>query len=76
MTKEIQWLIKILINVENADSKAIVKKKIFNYFFILKIFLINRMHGLFEGQKPFIPTKNPNKCKKCRFQSYCEEKAI
>lgn len=39
-------------------------------------FLINRMHGLFEGQKPFIPTKNPNKCKKCRFQSYCEVKAI
>lgn len=39
-------------------------------------FLINRMHGLFEGQKPFIPTKNPNKCKSCRFQSYCEEKAI
>ncbi|AMK15592.1 CRISPR-associated protein Cas4 [Methanobrevibacter olleyae] len=39
-------------------------------------YLINRMHGLFNGQKPFIPTKNPNKCKKCRFQSYCEEKAI
>ena len=39
-------------------------------------FLINRMHGLFEGQKPFIPTKNPNKCNSCRFQSYCEEKAI
>jgi len=35
-------------------------------------FLINRMHGLFEGFKPFIPTKNPNKCNKCRFQSYCE----
>ena len=35
-------------------------------------FLINRMHGLFEGSKPFIPTKNTNKCNKCRFQSYCE----
>ncbi|WP_297897504.1 CRISPR-associated protein Cas4 [Methanobrevibacter sp.] len=35
-------------------------------------FLINRMHGLFEGSKPFLPTKNPNKCNKCRFQSYCE----
>ena len=34
--------------------------------------LINRMHGLFEGSKSFIPTKNPNKCNKCRFQSYCE----
>ena len=33
---------------------------------------INRLHGLFEGTKPFIPTKNPNKCKSCRFQSYCE----
>ena len=36
-------------------------------------FLIHRMHGLFEGQKPFIATKNPNKCKSCRYQSYCEE---
>lgn len=35
-------------------------------------FLIDRMHGLFEGNKPFIPTKNPNKCKSCRYQSYCE----
>ena len=37
------------------------------------IFTINRMHALFEGQKPFIKTKNPNKCKSCRFQSYCEK---
>ncbi|MDR0911473.1 MAG: Dna2/Cas4 domain-containing protein [Methanobrevibacter sp.] len=35
-------------------------------------FLINRMHGLFNGIKPFIPTKNGNKCKPCRFNSYCE----
>lgn len=36
-------------------------------------FTIKRMHSLFEGQKPFIATKNPNKCKSCRYQSYCEE---
>ena len=36
-------------------------------------FTINRMHSLFEGQKPFIATKNPNKCKSCRYQSYCSE---
>lgn len=35
-------------------------------------FLVNRMHGLFEGTKPFLATKNPNKCKSCRYQSYCE----
>lgn len=35
-------------------------------------YVINRMEGLFEGTKPFIPTKNPNKCRSCRFQSYCE----
>jgi len=35
-------------------------------------FLINRMEGLFEESKPFLPTKNRNKCLKCRFQSYCE----
>ena len=36
-------------------------------------FTINRMHALFEGQKPFIATKNPNKCKSCRYNSCCEE---
>ena len=36
-------------------------------------FTINRMHSLFEGQKPFIATKNPNKCKSCRYKSYCEK---
>lgn len=36
-------------------------------------FTIDRMHSLFDGQKPFIATKNPNKCKSCRYQSYCEE---
>lgn len=36
-------------------------------------FTINRMHSLFEGQKPFMATKNPNKCRSCRYQSYCEE---
>lgn len=33
---------------------------------------IERMHGLFEGTNPFIPTKNPNKCRSCRYKSYCE----
>ena len=37
------------------------------------LFTINRMHALFEGQKPFLATKNPNKCRSCRYQSYCEE---
>ncbi len=36
-------------------------------------FTIDRMHSLFDGQKPFIATKNPNKCRSCRYQSYCEE---
>ena len=36
-------------------------------------FTINRMHSLLEGQKPFIATKNPNKCRSCRYQSYCKE---
>ena len=37
---------------------------------------IKRLHGLFNGTKPFIPTKNPNKCRSCRFQSYCEDAQI
>ena len=29
-------------------------------------FTIDRMHGLFDGTKPFVPTKNQNKCRSCR----------
>ena len=36
------------------------------------LFTINRIHGLFEGTKPFVPTKNPNKCHSCRFKHDCE----
>lgn len=35
-------------------------------------FTIDRMHGLFDGTKPFIPTKNPNKCRSCSFKNDCE----
>ena len=35
-------------------------------------FTINRMQGLFDGTKPFIPTKNPKKCRSCRFKKDCE----
>ena len=36
-------------------------------------FIIQRMHNLFNGQKPFMATKNPNKCKSCRYKNCCEE---
>lgn len=35
-------------------------------------FTIDRMHGLLEGSRPFVPTKNPNKCRSCRYKRYCE----
>ena len=35
-------------------------------------FTIDRIHGLFEGSKPFVPTKNPKKCRYCRFNKDCE----
>ncbi len=39
-------------------------------------FTINRMHSLFDGQKPFMATKNPNKCRSCRYSDCCEESKI
>lgn len=36
------------------------------------MFTIERVQGLLEGTKPFIATKNPRKCRSCRFKSYCE----
>ncbi|MGC9516336.1 MAG: CRISPR-associated protein Cas4 [Methanomicrobiales archaeon] len=50
----------------NFDQNA--EKQIIN--------LINHMHILIEGRKPFIPTNNPNKCRKCRFNSVCDGKTI
>ena len=35
-------------------------------------FTIERMQGLFDGSKPFVPTKNPKKCHSCRFKNKCE----
>ena len=35
-------------------------------------FTINRIHGLFDGTKPFIPTKNPRKCHACWFKHDCK----
>lgn len=35
-------------------------------------FTIDRVQGLLDGLKPFVPTKNKNKCKSCRFKKYCE----
>ena len=35
-------------------------------------FTINRIHGLLDGTKPFTATKNPKKCKSCRFNDKCE----
>ena len=35
-------------------------------------FTITRMQGLLDSSKPFIPTKNPNKCRSCRYKRYCE----
>ncbi len=36
--------------------------------------LINRMHKLLTGETQFKPTKNPNKCRGCRFNTLCDRK--
>jgi CRISPR-associated exonuclease Cas4 len=36
--------------------------------------LINRMHKLLTGESEFKPTKNPNKCRGCRFNTLCDRK--
>ena len=35
-------------------------------------FTLERMQGLFDGTRPFVPTKNANKCRSCRYKRYCE----
>ncbi len=35
---------------------------------------INRIHQLLNGAREYIPTKNPKKCRKCRFNSLCDRK--
>ncbi|MDI6643430.1 MAG: Dna2/Cas4 domain-containing protein [Methanobacteriaceae archaeon] len=34
--------------------------------------LIDHMHKLIIGEEPFKPTRNSNKCRKCRFINFCE----
>ena len=35
-------------------------------------FTIDRVQGMLDGTKPFVPTKNPKKCRSCRFKDTCE----
>jgi CRISPR/Cas system-associated exonuclease Cas4 (RecB family) len=35
-------------------------------------FTIDRVQGLIDGTRPFVPTKNPKKCRSCRFKNNCE----
>ncbi len=34
--------------------------------------ILERMQNLLKGSKHFLPTNNPRKCAKCRFNSFCE----
>lgn len=36
---------------------------------------VNRVHRLLSGSIDYIPTKNPNKCRSCRFNTMCDRKA-
>lgn len=36
--------------------------------------LVKHVHKLLLGEKEFVPTKNPNKCKGCRFKNICDKK--
>jgi len=38
--------------------------------------LIDHIHKLIIGKKPFRPTRNSNKCRRCRFINYCEFKTF
>jgi CRISPR/Cas system-associated exonuclease Cas4 (RecB family) len=37
--------------------------------------LIERVHNLLNGSIKYIPTKNPKKCRSCRFNPSCDRKA-
>ena len=37
--------------------------------------LIERVHNLLNGLIEYLPTKNPNKCRSCRFNPDCDRKA-
>ncbi len=36
--------------------------------------LVNHVHDLISGNKPFNSTDNPNKCRKCRFNRICDKR--
>ncbi|GAB4311582.1 MAG: hypothetical protein Kow0019_10070 [Methanobacteriaceae archaeon] len=49
-------------NFDNGSERAIIN-------------LIDHMHKLIIGETPFKPTRNPNKCRKCRFINFCDIKS-
>ncbi|MCK9151605.1 CRISPR-associated protein Cas4 [Methanobacterium alcaliphilum] len=75
---------KDTINDENRTIRAALRERGTDNIFWTSEFnedaqnkiemLISRMQDLFNGNKHFLPTKNPNKCAKCRFRNYCEFK--
>jgi CRISPR-associated exonuclease Cas4 len=36
--------------------------------------LVNRVHKLLLGEEEYIPTKNPKKCRSCRFNRMCDRR--
>ena len=38
------------------------------------IALVNHVHDIISGNKPFNSTDNPNKCRKCRFMGICDKR--
>jgi CRISPR/Cas system-associated exonuclease Cas4 (RecB family) len=37
--------------------------------------IVNRVHKLLLGEEEYIPTKNPKKCRSCRFKRMCDRRA-
>jgi len=38
--------------------------------------VINHIHGLLAGEVEFSPADNPNKCRACRFKTYCDRAVL
>lgn len=66
---------RIIASLRERGTDNIYWSSYFDYEAESKIInLINHIHELISGNKPFGSTDNPNKCKKCRFNGSCAKR--
>lgn len=68
---------ELLAAIRNRDSQHVTWKQSFSEEDRNDVIrAIQRTHRLIRGEQEFMPTKNPKKCRGCRFRPQCERSLV